>query len=100
MVKFLHSLSGFAFYLLGLSFFAAYVLLRSHIGGAWPALWLQVADLPLALTTILYGGTSLYLSLRSPERRSALLAIVIAVPLVCLFAALVTLNFWKVIKGL
>ena len=101
MVHFLHRLSGFTFYLLGLSFFGAYIVLRNDIGQViWPATWLQVADLPLAFTSIIYGGTSLYLSLKNPERPSRILAIMITIPLVALFGSLVFLNFYRTIAGL
>ena len=101
MVRFLHRLSGFTFYFLGLSFFGAYIILRNDIGQvAWPATWLQVADLPLALTSMIYGGTSLYLSLKNPERPSSILAILITIPLIALFGFLVFLNFYTVIEAL
>ncbi|MBI1813103.1 hypothetical protein HY285_03510 [Candidatus Peregrinibacteria bacterium] len=63
MLKFLHQLSAIFFSLLGSSFFVAYLLVRNSIGGIWPAWWLQVADLPLALCALMYGGLSLYQSL-------------------------------------
>ena len=55
MLRFLHQLSAFFFYLLGSTFFVAFVLLRNDMAPPWPAYWMQVADLPLALVTILYG---------------------------------------------
>jgi hypothetical protein len=101
MIRFLHHLSGFMFYALGLTFFAAYILLRNNTSYSFPsALWLQVADLPLALVTIVYGGTSLFLSLHSPTRRSIFLGIIITLPLVALFLLLLFLNFYKQIEAL
>jgi hypothetical protein len=94
MTRYLHSLSSFFFYALGLSFFAAYLLLRNDIWPQLSALWLQVADLPFALCAILYGGLSLYFSLRSPDRSSPLLGLLIGLPLVLLFGAIVAMNFW------
>ncbi len=92
----LHQLSSFFFYVLGGSFFLAYLLLRN---GVWPtasALWLQVADLPFAFAAITYGGLSLYSSLATPGKPSRALAIAIGVPLALLFIVLVILNFWGV----
>jgi hypothetical protein len=96
VTRFLQQLSGFFFYALGLSFFVAYVLVRNRIGGIYPAWWLQVADLPLALAAVTYGGVSLYQSVTAPGRRTRIAAFVIGIPLVLFFAALVAINFWKV----
>ncbi len=94
MLRYLHQLSALFFYLIGTSFFVAYLLLRNSIWPVFSAVWLQTADLPFALCAILYGGLSLYMSLRNPGRSSRMLAWGIAVPLVALFAILVVLNFW------
>jgi hypothetical protein len=95
MTRYLHQLSSFFFYVLGLSFLAAYVLLRNEMLGYWSAVWLQAADLPFALAAILYGGLSLYLSLAT-GRKSSVLAWGIGIPLAALFVLLVVLNFWGV----
>lgn len=96
MTKYLHQLSSFFFYVLGLSIFAAYILLRNEVAGAWSALWLQVIDLPFALTAMAYGGLSLYLSLTRPGQIAPKLAWGIAAPLIALFGVLAVLNFWGV----
>ena len=93
MTSFLRSLAAFFFYLLALSFFVAYILVRNGIGGVWPAYWMQTADLPLALCAVIFAGTSLYRSVRG-EGRSKLLPFVIAAPLAAFFLFLVLLNFW------
>ena len=97
MLQHLRHLSAVLFYLLGLSFFAAYFLVRTDFGGAAPALWLTIGDLPLTLAACLYGGTSLYGGIANPEKHSRTLALTIALPLALLFLFLVTLNFWEVL---
>ncbi len=94
MLRFLHQLSAIFFYLLGTTFFVAFVLLRNDIAIPWPAYWMQVADLPLALVTMLYGGTSFFLSLQSPGKKSVALASSIIIPLSAFFVLLVFLKFW------
>ncbi len=94
MLRYLHQLSALAFYLLGLSFFVAYVLLHNDVRPYFTALWLQTADLPFALSAILYGGLSLYLSLQTEGARSRALQWGIGVPLAGLFLLLLVLNFW------
>lgn len=94
--RYLHQLSAFFFYVLGLSFFAAYILLRNDVVGEWSALWLQVADLPFILSAVLYGGLSLYFSLVNPGQRSRSLGFAIAIPLALIFLLLVVFNFWGV----
>lgn len=93
MPRFLHQLSAIAFYVLGLSFFVAYALLRRQVGDTWPAWWMQVAELPLALSALLYGGLSVYLSVRGRQGTAWPLAILIGLPLATFFALLVAMNF-------
>ena len=95
MLRYLQSLSAFLFYLLGGSFFLAYLLLRNNILSRWDAAWLQTADLPLAFVCLLYGGLSLYISVQGrSEKPSLALPFLIGLPLFLLFCFLVTMNFW------
>ena len=94
MAKFLSQLSGFFFYTLGLSFFLCVVLVKNNVGGEAPIFWLQVADLPLMLSALLYAGSSLYLSIRTPGSHPRVLAAAIGVPLVAFFLVLMLFNFW------
>ena len=95
MLTYIHKLSGFLFYLFGGSFFLAFMLQYNQIStfGGW---WLKVADLPLALVGVLYGGSSLYLSVKPRGKDSSSLKIIIAIPLSLLFVSLVVMNFWPV----
>lgn len=93
----LHRLSTILFFLLAGSFFVGYLLARDALLLPWSQWWLKVADLPLALAALLYGGTSFYMSLKRREGTSWVLFLMIAIPLVALFLLLVTLNFWTVI---
>ena len=95
----LRTCSAFSFYVLGGSFFLAALFMRNDVGGGDAAIWLQIADLPLALSALMFGGTSLYASLR-PERPSRTLAWGIGVPLGLLFLFLVFLNFYEVLETL
>jgi len=93
----LHRISAVLFYLLGLSFFGAYLLLVNEIVVRTAAWWLQRADLPFALVTLLYGGTGFYWSLHRSDKPGKAFAIIITIPLVALFLFLVILNFWDVL---
>lgn len=97
MSHFLQKFTGMLFYLLAGSYFVGYLLLRNSIGGVWPGWWMQVADLPLALVGILYGGTSFYRTVHHGERTSWGTLIAIAVPLMVIFVGLVLLNFWTML---
>lgn len=98
VLPFFRSLAGSLFYLVGGSFFIAYVLLKNNIYPLHAAWWMQVADLPFAATALLYGGLSLYQSLAG-SRASRVLPFVIGVTLVLLFVFLVFLNFWQAIPA-
>jgi len=95
MTESIHRASGLVFYLLGTTLIAAYVLMANKIYTAQSAWWLQRADLPFALAAILYGGTSLYLSLNPKQKRVPVLAAFIIIPLAAFFIFLVILNFWE-----
>lgn len=81
------------FYILGLSFFAAYVLMHNNMWPLFAAMWLQWADVPFIAVALLYGGLSLYLSVKG-SGGSKMLPWVIGLSLVLVFGALVTFNFW------
>ena len=95
MITYFKQLTGFLFYLLGGSFFVAYMLMYNQMTplGEW---WLKVADLPLAFVGILYGGTSLYLSVKPKNGQSKPLFYSISMPLIAVFSTLLVLNFWPV----
>lgn len=94
MTRYLHSLSAFLFYLLGLSFFAAYLLSVNNIIAAPAKQWLHSMDLPLLLVALLYGGTSVYLSLTAERKGSTGLALSLLIPLMIVFFAATILKFW------
>lgn len=94
MSRYLHTLSAVLFYVLGISLFSAYILVRNAIGGDMPALILRIGDLPMLAIGMLYGGLSVYLSLRREESPSKTLALTITLPLIALFALFLILNFW------
>jgi len=60
----------------------------------WGGWWLRVADMPLVLVGVLYGGTSLYMSVKPKDGDSKPLYIVIGIPLVMVFSTLLLMNFW------
>lgn len=99
MALFLRNFSAWLFYSLGISFFVAYLLHQNEIGVPWPKFWLSVADLPMILSGMLYGGSSLYLSVKKPNEPSPVIAWVIGLVLLALFVFLASLNFYEVLEG-
>ncbi|HLD32995.1 MAG TPA: hypothetical protein VJB10_05410 [Candidatus Peribacteraceae bacterium] len=97
MTRHLHRLAAVLFYTLGLSFFGAYLLNANELYAPWPQWWLSIADLPLILCGLLYGGSSLYLSVTIPQKKSPILALVIIIPLLALFTFLFLLNYWELL---
>ena len=95
---FLKSFSAWLFYLLGISFFVAYMFAVNEMYVPWPKFWLSIADLPLLLAGMIYGGTSLFLSVKQPQKKSPVLASFIVIPLTTLFIFLALMNFWPVIS--
>jgi len=97
MLRPVHTFSSVLFYLFGGSFFIAYLLYRNQVGSPWPVWWMKVADLPLIGFALLYGGSSLYGSLKRGEGASWVLAFVIGLPLMAIFVFLALLNFWNIL---
>ena len=97
MSQTLHRLAATLFYLLGTSFFVAYLLLVNQMSVRASAWWLQRADLPLAFVAVLYGGTSFYRSLKRTEGKSPILGTIVFIVLAAFFVVLVALNFWPVL---
>lgn len=94
MTRYLHSLTAFLFYALGLSGFGAFVLLRNSIADPWPGWWLEVVKLPIVITGLLYGGTSIYRSLTlDGAHPSRTLGVVIVLPVLALIALSIAINF-------
>ena len=95
MARLLHSISAFCFYLLGSTFFLAYVLQRNVIAGDWPVYWMQVADLPFLLAGLTYGGISLSLSFGEHHKAARIIGWCLAIPLGIVFLSLLFLAFRK-----
>lgn len=95
----LRRLSAVLFAALGLTFALAYVLFRNDVAGGWPLWWLQVADLPLLCTGIVYGSASCERSLQRPSAPSAVLRYAMVIPAFLLCAFLVFLNFWPALQS-
>lgn len=93
MSRFLHTLSAVLFYLLGGAYFLALVFHANGIMVTASRAWLDSTDLPLLLMGLLFGGTSLYRSVRNDGDTSHVLIVGIAIPLVILFVLLLITNF-------
>tara|TARA_B100000315_G_C14182462_1_gene409556 strand:+ start:106 stop:432 length:327 start_codon:yes stop_codon:yes gene_type:complete len=95
MTEHLHKISAVLFYVGGCSFFGAYLLMTNQLYTPWSQWWLSIADLPLILCGLLYGGSSLYLSVTVPNKSSPVLRLFIVIPLAALFTFLIVLNYWE-----
>jgi hypothetical protein len=95
MLRYLHALSAVLFYILGASFFTAYILVHNGIAQNAALAWLNIGDMPLLLTGMLYGGISVYSSIRNDQSHSRGLMLAIGVPLLVLFIVLAGLNFTR-----
>lgn len=93
MSRFLHTLSAILFYILGIGFFLAIVLNHNGVAGNAPRIWMDITDLPLLLMGLLYGGVSLYRSVRGDTEPSHALMVGLALPLGILFTLLLITNF-------
>lgn len=94
MIRYLHQLSAALFYLLGLTFFAAYVVYRNGLGTELPLRLLTEGELPLLACAMLYGATSVILSV-DETGSSKSLRLGVGIPMVILFLAFMALNFWN-----
>ena len=93
MLPFFRSLAAVCFYVLGTTFILAYVFQQRGTGGGWPLWWLQVADLPLLLAGIVFGGASVVLSVEHDHGLSCSARLIVAFPLIAFFLFAVYLTF-------
>lgn len=93
MLRFLHRLSAWMFYPLGLSFFAAYIAVRQDWAAPLARWWLGVLDLPLLICGLLYGAASVVLSISDDDRPSAVTAWSVLLPAVVILLAVLVVNF-------
>lgn len=99
MTSYLHRLAGLLFYVLALSYFVMYMLHFNELLGTFPKWWLHIADLPLAIVAMLYGGMSLYRSVTREDQPSTFVTLLIGIPLTALFALCFVMNFWELLQG-
>lgn len=93
VLHYLHTLSAVLFYILGTTFFLAYVLMHNGIAATASLAWLHTGDMPLLLSGLLYGGLSVYRSLQDEASSSKALMLGILIPLAILFLLLLAVNF-------
>jgi hypothetical protein len=93
VLRFLHTLSAILFYVLAGLFFLALILARNDIAAHGSRVWLDISDLPLLCSGLMFGGLSLYRSIRRDEDMSHALLAGIALPLLILFAIFLIANF-------
>ena len=93
MIIALRRAAAFWFFVLGIVIIIGVLLLkRGMVTDQWAAV-LHVLDLPLLLSGMLYGGTSLYGSMVPKDKSSLVLGVLIALPLLLLFCFFAYLNF-------
>lgn len=94
MLRYIHILSAVLFYVLGTTFFLSYILMHNGIAAAAARAWLQTGDMPLLLSGLLYGGSSVYASIHHDAASSKALLLGIFIPAAMLFLLLLVVNFW------
>lgn len=93
MLQFLHQLSAWVFYVLGTSFFAAYLGVRQNVVAPLSLWWLNVLDLPLLISGLLYGASSVILSITDHDRPSVTATVSVLLPAALILLAVLILNF-------
>jgi hypothetical protein len=99
MLRYLHQLSAVLFYALGSAFFLAYVLYRNAIGGMFPVQLLTKGDLVLLACALLYGASSVILSIDETGQSKGL-RWMIGIPMLLIFIVFAVFNFWNSISFL
>ncbi len=96
MLRFLHTLSAILFYVLAGTFFLALMLATNNVAAHASRVWMDISDLPLLCSGLLFGGLSLYRSIRRDSDMSHALLAGIALPLLILFSIFLIANFLPV----
>ena len=74
--------------------FVAVWVLRNGMGSISSEWWMRIVDLPLLMIGMLYGGLSVYQSLRAKDHPIHPFIFFLGLPLIALFLFFVILNFW------
>lgn len=93
MLQFLNRLSAAVFYPLCATFFIAYLGVKQEVAAPAALWWLGVFDLPLLLSGVLYGASSVVLSVTDHDKPSAAVVWSVFLPAVLIVAAVLALNF-------
>ena len=93
MLRTLHSVAAVAFFLLAGSFFVAALCLQNAVEPLLAAWWMQVADLPLLVSALVYGGSALYFGLKKPGSSPGVLGWILLLLLAAVFIFFAVLNF-------
>lgn len=89
----LHRVSAVAFYTLGVFVIAAIVLVSRGVWAPSLTTMLNILDLPLLASGMLYAGSSLVLSLKR-DRVSVILSVIVFGFLAAIFTGFAIVNFW------
>lgn len=95
MIEQIRRISGIMFYVMGSVFFLLYFVHRNEFLGQWPRWLMEVFDQSFIFVTLLYAGTSFFLSITDPKKPSKVAIYGVNIPLVCLFLILLLLNYWN-----
>ncbi len=85
--------SEFLFFVLGILLLACFIMVKRGIAVEIAQPLLHSIDLPLLLAGMLYGGSSLYASIRQEKEFSLGIALAIAIPMAVTFLVFASMNF-------
>ncbi len=92
--KDIHSVSANIFFIFTFVYIFAALALRNNFNAGLMIFLMRLLDIPFALVSLLYGGSSLYLQVNNGEEKSdSVWGILIIALCVILFAGVVFINF-------
>ena len=95
---YIHKLTGVLFYCLGSSFLLLHLARRNNwLSNDLAFFIFDTFDLSFIFIALLYGGTSVHLSMRRKDHKATATGIIIAIVLCALFGYLALLNYWTVL---
>ena len=92
-VKNLHDVSALYFFVLGFVYVLLALVFRNGFFVDGALLWMRILDIPFALISLLYGGSTLYLQLNEEEETVSPWSVIIVAACILLFGLVVFVNF-------
>lgn len=92
-IKNLHQVGAVLFFILAFTYMFLVLLVRGDYYLSEAIFLMRILDIPFALFSLVYGGSSLYLQVNEGRKNESILGILVFAVCILLFSMVVFMNF-------